>query len=256
MQALGIGIQKEFDTNEQSQTLPIFQYFLMNEIKTDITLTDPIGEDEDKINVSAGHGFTAAAGEYIVVRNGDQFLQMEVKAVLDDEIMVEMPISTAFPDTSSVIRGNINMNVNGSATPVDFEYTSDKNGGVNPVIPIDINTVVLTMQHATEADDSKFGDIAALGNGFYFRKVNSGKINFGNYKNNQKFRDFGAIVEYTDKAGAGNFSTSIIFNAKEVFTQEIRLDPRTVDSVLGEVRDNIVLVKFTVSLIGSFTSGE
>ena len=248
--------QKEIDTNEQSQTLPIFQYFLMNEIKTDITLTAAISENDTKIDVSAGHGFTAAAGEYIVVRNGDQFLQMEVKSVLTNEVMVEMPIGTAFPDTSSVIRGNILLNVNGSITPVDFEYTTDKNGGVNPIVPIDINTVVMTMQHATEADDSKFGDLAALTNGFYYRKLNSGIINFGNYKNNQKFRDVGAIVEYTDKAGAGNFSTSIVFDLKNTFTQEIRLDPRTVDAVLGKVRDNIVLVKFTVSLIGSFTSGE
>ena len=248
--------KKEIDTNEQSQTLPVFQYFLMNEIKTDITLTAPISVDDNKIDVSAGHGFTAAPGEYIVVRSGDLFLQMEVKSVLDDEIMVEMLISVDFPDTSSVIRGNINMNINGSITPVDFKYTCDKNGGVNSIIPIDINTVVLTMQHSSAGADDLFGGITALTNGFYFRKVNSSPTNFGNYKNNQKFRDFGAIVEYTDKAGGTNHATSIVFDAKKVFTQEIRLDPRTSDSVLGKVRDNINLLKFTVSLIGSFTSGE
>lgn len=248
--------RKEIDTNEQSQTLPLFQYFLMNEQKTDITLTSAISVDDEVINVSASHGFTGAAGEYIVVRSGDIFTQMEVKGVATDAISVEMPVDMPFPDTASVIRGNILLNVNGSVSPVDFKFTCDKNGGVDATIPIDLSTVVLTMQHATAADDSKFGDLSALTNGFYFRKSNSDPINFGNYKDNQKFKDLGAIVEYGDKAGAGNFSTSIIFDLKEVFTQEVRLDPRTADFVLGKVRDNINIVKFTVSLIGSFTSGE
>lgn len=248
--------KKETDVNIQSQTLPLFQYFLMNEQKTNITLTTPISVDDEVINVSAGHGFTAVAGEYMVIRIGDLFTQVEVKSVASNAITVEMPIDTPFPDTASVIRGNILLNVNGSSIPVDFKYTCDKNGGVPATIPIDLNTVVITMQHAGAADDSLFGDSAALSNGFYFRKINGDKINFGNYKNNQKFRDLGALVEYSDKAGGGNFSTSIVFNLKKVFTQEVRLDPRTADFVLGKVRDNIVMVKFTVSLIGSFTSGE
>jgi len=258
---MGIGTrdQKEIDVNIQSQTLPYFQYFLMNELKTDITLTAPILVDDEVVNVSSGHGFVgqvASPGEAIVVRIGDLFFQMLTTTVSGDAISVEMPTDTAFPATASVIRGNILLNVNGSVTPVDFKYTFDKNGGVDPVVPIDLNEIVMTMQHAGAADDSKFGDSAALAKGFYFRKVNSDSINFGNYRNNQKFRDLGAIVEYGDKAGGGNFSTSITFVLKNTYTQEIRLDPRTADEVLGKVRDNIVLVKFTVSLIGSFTSGE
>ena len=251
-----IKYQKEIDNNPQSQNNPIWQYFLMQEQKIDITLTASIAEGDNKIDVSAGHGFTGAAGEYIVVRNGDVFLQMEVKSVLGDEIMVGMPVDMDFPDTSSVMRGNINMNVNGSGTPVDFEYTTDKNGGVNPTIPIDLATVKITMQHATAGDDSLFGNLAALTNGFYFRKLNGLAQNFGNYKANQKFKDFGAEATYTDKAGRGNFSTEIEFDVKKIFTQEIRLNPRTIDKILGKVRDNIALLKFTVSLLGSFTSGE
>ncbi len=254
---MGIGSRSEVDVNIQSQTLPPFQYFLMNEIKTDITLTAAISIDDEVISVSSGHGFVAAAGEYIVVRSGDFVIQMPVKSVSTDDITVEMPIDIPFPDTASVIRGNIKMNVNGSSTPVDFEYTSDKNGGIAPVVPIDIATVVITMQHAAAGDDSLFGGIAAIANGFYFRKLNGDTMNLGNYKDNQSFKDLGAVVNYTDKAGAGNFATDITFNLKEAFTQEIRLDPGTIDKVLGKVRDNAsTLLKFTVSIIGSFTSGE
>ncbi len=254
---MGIGLHSEVDVNIQSQTLPIFQYFLMHEIKTDITLTAPILMNDEVISVSPGHGFTGADGEHIVVRIGDLFIQMPVESVSTDDITVDMPIDIPFPDTASVIRGNIDLNVNGSITPVDFEYTTDKNGGIAPTVPIDLATVVITMQHAAAADDSLFGGIAALANGFYFRKLNGETINFGNYKDNQRFKDFGAIANYTDKAGAGNFATDITFDLKEIFTQEIRLDPGTIDKVLGKIRDNAsTLLKFTVSIIGSFTSGE
>lgn len=249
-------VSNNVDVTLQSSINPVWQYFLMQEQKTDITLTSAIAENDDVINVSAGHGFTAVAGEYIVVRCGDLFLQMEVKSVASDAITVFMPIDTDFPDNCSVMRGNINMNVNGSITPVDFEFTSDKNGGVDPVIPIDMATVKITMQHATAGDDSLFGNLAALTNGFYFRKKDGSFMNFGNYKSNQKFKDLGAKVTYTDKAGGGNFSTEIEFDLKEIFTQEVRLDPRTVDKILGKVRDNIALLKFTVSFLGSLTIGE
>lgn len=247
------------DVNPQSSTLPVFQYFLMNELKRDITLTGAVAIDDEVINVSTGHGFVgqiASPGETIVVRSGDAFTQMLTTTVSTDAIGIEMPTDMAFPDTAHVIRGNILMNVDGT-TPVDFEFTTDRDGGVASTIPIDINTAVITMQHASAADDSLFGGITALPNGFYFRKVNSISINLGNYRANQKFRDLGALVSYTAKAGGGNHGTDIVFDLTKVFEQEIRLDPRVPDKVLGKVRDNLsTLLKFTVSIIGSLTSGE
>lgn len=247
------------DVNVQSSTLPVFQYFLMNEIKRDITLTAPIAVDAEVINVSVGHGFVGQAiapGETIVVRSGDIFLQMLTTTVSTNAIGIEMPVAIALPDTAHVMRGNILLNVNGSSTPVDFEFTTDRDGGVDAVVPIDLSTLVITMQHASAATDSLFGGGAVLTKGFYFRKVNNFNTNFGNYRDNQKFRDLGALVGYTDKAGGSNHGTNIVFDIPKVFKQEVRLNPRVADKVLGRVRDNIVLVKFTVSLIGSLTSGE
>ena len=247
------------DVNIQSTTLPLFQYFLMNELKRDITLTSAIAVDDEVINVSPGHlfvGQVAAPGETIVVRSGDMFLQMLTTTVSTNAIGVEMPIDMAFPDTAHVMRGNILMNVNGSSTPVDFEFTTDRDGDVAAVVPIDLSTIVITMQHTSGATDSLFGGGAALAKGFYFRKINTINTNFGNYRDNQKFRDLGALVNYTDKAGGTNHGTDIVFDVPKVFRQEVRLNPRLADKVLGRVRDNIALEKFTVSLIGSLTSGE
>ena len=248
--------KKEIDVNIQSQTSQLFRYFLMNEQKTDITLTSAITIDDEVINVSAGHGFTAAAGEYIVVRNGDLFTQTKVTAVNSNAITIAMPIALDFSDTSIVIRGNINMNIDGNAAPTDFKFTFP-----GAQIPIDLSTVILTMQHGSNVpDDGKFGGLTALLKGIYFRQVNGARVNLGNYVNNQAFKDVGAVVEYTTKAPAGTNATNIMLEIESIFGQVIRLNPRDNDEFLGHVRDDIAsdegMAKFTVAIIGSFTSGE
>lgn len=253
--------KKEIDVHVQSSTNALFQYYLMSELKTDITLTAPILADDEVINVSSGHGFTGVAGEYLVVRSGDSFEQTAVVSVDGNAITVEMPVANGFPVESSVIRGNYNMNVDGSGVPVEFKYSSNCCGDVNAITPIDLETVVISMQHGTNVpDDGKFGGIDALENGFYFRKINGERVNFGNYKDNQKFKDFGAAVEYTTKAPSGTNATNIIFDLVEIFGQAVRIDPRNADYVLGLVRDKIDVAegmsRFVISLVGSFTTGE
>lgn len=256
-----IGYQKDIDNNPQSQTSPLFQYYLINEQKTDITLTAAISADDTVINVSAGHGFTAATGEYLVVRNGDQFSQFAVVSVATNAITIDIPAATGFPITSGVIRGNSSMNVDGSSTPVDFKYSSNHSGALSPTIPVDISAVVITMQHGSNVpDDGRFGGLGALTNGLYFRKVNGASVNLGNYKTNQDFKDRGAFVEYTSKAPAGTNGTSIEFDLEKSFGQVMRVDPRDTDYMLAQVRDDIDatagMAKMTISLIGSLTEGE
>jgi len=251
-----LGFQKEIDVNIQSQTSQLFRYFLMLEQKTDITLTSVITMDDEVVNVSGGHGFTAAAGEYIVIRNGDLFTQTKVIAVNSNAITVEMPIASDYPVTSTVIRGNINMNIDGDAVPTDFKFTFP-----GAQIPIDLSTIILTMQHGTNVpDDGKFGGLTALPKGIYFRQINGGRVNLGNYTNNQAFKDVGAVVEYTTKAPAGTNGTNVTVEIEDIFGQVIRLNPRDGDEFIGHVRDDINagtgMAKMTVAIIGSFTSGE
>lgn len=251
--------EESFDVSIQSSTQPLFQYFLMEEQKTDITLTAPINVEDTDINVSSGHGFiNGVAGQYIVVRNGDQFFQGKVVGVVGDIISVSIPVSTSYPTTSSVIRGNNLLNKDGSTSEILYKFTSDKTGGVDAEIPIDIQTVILTMTHSTEADDSKFGNISILPqDSFYFRKINGSTVNLIDCDTNQSFRDYGGIVTYSDKAGGGEFATIVQFNLKDVLGQEVRLNPRVPDSVVAVVRANFgSLTKFTLSIMGSLTSGE
>ena len=255
---MGIGLQKEIDTNAQSQTSPVFQYFMMRELKTDIILTAPVAADDETVDVSPSHGFVI--GDHIVIQLGDAFEQIKVVNVVADRLTVEMPIANAFPiDGTRVIRGNINLNVDGSITPVDFLYRNYDTA--NSTIPIDINLVIVTMQHGSNVpDDGHFGGLVELTNGLYFRKENLSRMNLGNYTTNQSFRDRGASVSYSAKAPAGTNGTVITFELNKIFEQVIRIDPRITEYLRGQIRDNLSaaagMEKLTVSITGGFTNGE
>ena len=248
------------DVNIQSQTSALFQYYLTNEIKTDITLTVETAIDDEVINVSAGHGFIAAAGEVLIIRYGDAFSQLRVKSVNVNAITVELPMDFIFPIVgTTIMRGNINMNVDGSVTPVDYKYTNPASSG--SAIPIDVSKIIVTMQHgALVPDDDKFGGLTALTNGMYFRKINGGISNYGNYTRNSSFRAVGGVVIYSDKAPGGTNGTNVVFDIEGIFGQVIRLDPNESDELLSSIRDDIDagsgMAGMTVSLVGSFTRGE
>lgn len=253
---MSIGYQKEIDVNVQSQTSPLFQYLLMEELQSDIELTSPIVVDDEVINVSAGHGFTAAAGEVMVGRIGDQFFQLRVRSVATNAITVEAPADNAYPtEGTEIVRGNVNMNIDGSGTSRDFKFSFLVDTAAS--IPIDIQKVIFSFQHSQSGDDGKFGGISALIYGLLFRKVNGDNVGFGNYTSNQEFRDVGGDIEYTSKGSGGTEATNITIDILNSFGQVVRLNPRDGDYLLGRVRDALqTLTKFTMSIVGSFTEGE
>ncbi len=149
-------------------------------------------------------------------------------------------------------RGVKELNLNGSVTPVELLYKPR-----NSFIPVDLSGFKVTMQHTAAGDDGKFGGIAALTNGIYFRQVNGHRVNLGNYVCNKCFKDRGAYVDYTSKGPAGSESTEILFNIESLFRQAIRINPRNNEYFFGKIRDDLTgLDSFTISLIGSFTEGE
>jgi hypothetical protein len=246
-----------FDVFIQDQTSPLFQNYLIQEQKTDIKLTSAVSVDDNVINVTAGHGFTAASGVMLNIREGNKSIQAEVIGVATNAITIDLKSDYAFSLSARVIRGNKNMNVDGSSADVEFKMTMCQEA----TIPIDISKVIISMQHgANVPDDAKFGGLTALTNGVYFRKVNSSRINLGNYKNNKDFIDLGAVVTYSEKAPAGTNGTNIVFNIKDVFGQVIRIDPRVGEYLIGVVRDDIAasegMAGMTCSIIGSLTEGE
>ncbi len=241
----------------QDSTAPLFQFYMQNELKDDILLTAPVSVGDEVINVSTGHGFTAAPGEQITLFEDNRYTQVRVTGVAADAITVEEPITAAFTVSgAAVVRGNILMNVDGSGGDVIFQLNLR-----NFTIPIDLSKVIITMQHGILVpDDAKFGGIGALTNGLFFKKEDGSTFSFGNYIKNQNFRHMGGTIDYTPNAPAGSNSTTITFDLKAIFGQVIRLRPTELDKIVGIVRDNISagagMDELIVSFVGSYTEGE
>lgn len=233
----------------QDQDTPPFQYYLMQELKTDILLVSGTAVDDEVIYVNAGHGF--AAGSYMSIREGAYQSQVGVSSVAGDNITLASPLSKSYTTDAQVIRGNINMNVSGSYADQIFKLS------MWGETPVDLQTVIVTMQHSTEADDSKFGGITALTNGLRFAKVNTLHQHLGTYRENQDFVEFGANVVYTDKSGGGNHGTNVNYDIKNIYGIVIRVDPRVNDEIRAIVQDDLnALLRLRVSVMGQLTQGE
>lgn len=250
MAGIGSNHQKEIDVHVQDQVTPPFHYYLMDEQKTDITLTAPVAVDATVINVSAGHGFTTA--HHIVIVEGDNYIQAKVVSVNVNAITIDTLVSVAFTVAAVVIRGSIEMAIDPTPGYKDFSCIVRL-----MTTPIDIQTAKIVIVSAGEPDDSLFGDIAALTNGLFFRTTGVANQNLGNYKDNGCFKEFGASIEYTDKGGGGKHSTEILFDMKKVFGIVIRLTPAGTVCFFARVRDALDgLTKVRVSIMGQFTEGE
>jgi len=239
------------DVSQQSSVDNFFQYTGIRELKNDITLTTQVQKDDVIINVSSGHGFVI--GDILTIWEDTRFEQTEVILVTVDAITITIPSASVFSVAGArVVRGNSNLNVDGSVTPVSVLFKT-----YNSFVPIDISKTVILMSHSAAADDSKFGGITALINGIYFRKEDGVRTNFGNYRNNIDFKGFGATVAYTDKAGGGTYATEITFDFVTIFGRELRLNTRLEEFICGVIRDDLSgLSGLKVVLTGSFTEGE
>lgn len=233
---------------DQDQTIAPFQYYLMKHLNDNVKLAKSIGIDDDIITLQALHGFSV--GEYIAIWENDVFLQARVVNVNVNEIKIEVPSANNYTTAAKVVRGVIDAAVNG-ATPQEYKFQP-----FNLETPIDISSVVITIQSGSGVpDDGKFGGIAALTNGLYFRLENGRRANLGNYTTNKAFRDRGSVVEYTESAPAGTNGINIFFNIKSTFGIVIRTFNE--DRIIGLIRDNLTaLDSLTISILGKRNRGE
>ena len=247
------------DCNIQDQVTKPFRYHIMQELKNDISLTSPISIGDTTISVSSGHGFTTGGTthDYLIIWENGYFEQLKVIGVATNDITVNIPFLNAFSMNSVIIRGKIDLNQNGSVTPVNAKF---KFYGPEKYIPIDIKFAKIIMVHPTEGDDISFGDITALldGSEIYFTKNGDNvNINLGNYQNNGDFKEFGWNVDYLDKAGGGEFSTTCEIDIIQILGVVLRLNPRENDELNIFIRSNLsALSKLRMIAYGQYTEGE
>jgi len=121
-------------------------------------------------------------------------------------LQLDRPIDNDFAIGDTVLVVSTDMRVNGSiSAPVSFKMQPE----VDEIWHI--VRFLLAMIHSSEADDSKFGGIAALTNGCILRGYNATADQFRtftNWKSNFDIKMDMFDLEYTDKAGGTNFGTN------------------------------------------------
>jgi hypothetical protein len=244
-------IKQLVDASIQDQNSPPIRYYLMNEEKSDITLTSPVAINDTVINVSASHGITV--GKWLSIFYLNFYIQVQVTNVATNAITIDRPLAYTFPVSGTmIVRGIIDMNIDAS-TPFVFQcllrtFTQ----------PIHINKVLVIINSSADGDDSKFGGITALTNGVYLRKeTNIGYYqSLGLFKNNADFREYGGIIEYSSKAPSGSYGVNVTFqmNHQTGFGVVYMIENIKGDSIKLTLRDNLsTLTRFRTVLIGHYT---
>jgi hypothetical protein len=244
--------QREIDTHAQDATNTPFQYYLMREDKIDITLIETAQVDSNYVVVSSGHGFTAG-GEYIAIFEGDFEIQTKVKAVSNDTITLSRNINIPFSVNSVVIRGSVDMNVDGSATPQEFVL--DRHTGTNK---LDIVSIHITIWNDNlQGDESTFGDLSELANGLYVSMEGPFDFSFGDvYCSNSDFRSIGADISYSSRGPAGTYAITMDYDIHKNYKVVLRMDPK-INRFKAVVQDDIdALDRFRISMKGHTTEGE
>lgn len=249
MSTLGNGRLVKRDTFEIYSTTPPLEWYFSQRI-TETNLTNPIGITAGEVDcpetITVDDPTGAAAGKYIELWEGPFFMQVEIKSVLGSDITLHMPVGFPFTIAANAYIVNVDMNVDGSVTPQTFRLEA------GPAFTSDlyITRFVIVMTHSGAGDDSKFGSIAALTNGLYFGSrglipTQIGPLvivnNLFNVKTNKDLRVRTYDIDYSDKAGGGNFGTSSrkTFNGPEKSGMAIPIYLQNNDSPFAIVRDNL-----------------
>lgn len=216
----------------EDQSLPPFHRYFMTEDKTDITLTSNLNKNTTIIPVSEGHGFTTS--HYMLINYESYIQQTKVKSVDGNNITLDSPIGIPLPIIGTqIIRGSIEMNVDGSVTPVTFYCRA----GVNAK-DVDLQHFVVFIRDTADGDQATYGGLPALTNGTFIRYENNIDLNLGTYKNNENFIEFGAVGIYNDKAPAGEYSQSFNFDIIGTYGVIFKLHTPT-DCIAITIRDNL-----------------
>jgi len=199
-------------------------------------------------------GVTPAVGNFLCLQEVSKITQVEIIAVTpiagnQYTLGIAVPLDFAYTTASGCSIQNVDMDVNGSSTPVHFQV------GPKNDFRWDITRLIVSMVLTTAGDDGLFGNLGALANGQYFRKENTGTSqNLFNVRENSDFRVESYDIVYPIRStGGGEFAMAsrISFNGLDKNGVVIRLDGLTGDTFKSVIRDNLEgLTKYRVKVQG------
>lgn len=122
------------------------------------TLASPTVQDSYTVELAPGHGLIV--GDVLQMMTVDREYMARVVGVAGDTISLNTPVP--FSSASAVVtKVSIQMNVNGSVTPVVYSIGV----GADASYKLDVKGVRFCMTSTSEMDDSKFGSVAELARG-------------------------------------------------------------------------------------------
>ena len=237
----------------QDQTTPQISLYLGEMLDMALTLTSPSAEDDETLDITSST--LPVVGNFLCLKEGAFFSQVEITSVAGGgpayTIGVSIPMDHAYTTSANLCLMNCNMNVNGSVTPVEFSISPL---GATAGTKWDITRMLVSMTHSASGDDGKFGGIAALTTGAYFRVEDGTNYNLFNAKENADFAIEGYDISYPVRSGGGGvFGTRarITFNGQDKRGVVFRLAADTSDKFLACVRDDLTgLASFRVKVQG------
>lgn len=219
--------------NVQDQTSRMLDLRFIQAVGAPTTLKVAAVTDAYTIEVTDTTGFVDGVeiGIFDAV-TGDFYFGNQVGAPSGDTLTLDTPIDYAYPIGSNVVKATCDMVVDGSSTRQVFQV-GPVGGGTG--VRVDVTKITGVITDNLAMDDSKFGGIAALTNGCVLRRSGSRFTNYGNVKKNKDIGLYaGKAIDYTDKAGGGEYSMSFefLFSGQENHGVTIRLEPGDILEVL------------------------
>lgn len=238
--------------NVQDQHSPPFNARLYAILATTALSVDAAPGDWS-ITLTPGHGFVAA-GEQVLIRQGDQYQYAEVVAVAVNVISLDTQVDYVYTTgAATVYRVSYELKVDGSIARQVFATFPP------PGLEYDVYGVRANIVSSGSPDDVLFGDIARLLRGVNVHILLAEGLPFslGTFHTNGEFFLGAGTLDYTTKGGGGNFTTRIDAKIREDWGIAIRLRGTvagalyTRDEMRVVVQDNLTgLVSFRMEFYG------
>lgn len=244
--------------NIQDQTTEIIDLHL-SLFESTLTIDQDMSLKDTQVLATVDPAFDpnppASGGRIICFKEGTAFFQAGILSAVNqggDQWLIDLDSPTDFPFTTAggcSVR-TINMAVDGSVTPVEFEISPDR---LDANLKWDIVRVIMTFVGPgfgtppdNQPDDTTFGAAGpALTKGLVWRKENGNHKNIFNAKTNADFRVRMYDVSYQDANKNGDFGVSIrrTFGGQDkngvVIRLENDIDPDNADKFIMIIQDDL-----------------
>lgn len=180
-----------------------------------------------------------SVGNIIRVQEGSRLFQANILSITGNVVTTNIPLDFNYSVNADVSEASIEMAIDGSTTPVIFSLEPTQQSTWH------ITRMICAMVHSSAGDDSKFGGIPALTRGIVIRQTNGISHTFFSARNNGELRLRMYDLEYSDKAGGGDFGTSFrrSFGGQDKNGAVIELDPAQNESFEVVIQDDLTALE-------------